>query len=221
MINIIIDALILKSDKMSFKEMVLFFALAFIIATPLAFLFIFLTNVNQVYWGAISAITALAIPIVIFLLERHRIKRAKDNFDVYNYKLDQLRDVLKELTYKSNGVDSNWYSKEKIQYLINECNKTIDECSSPKRKSMDFLKLTVLPIISFVAGVIADKASMETSLSLAGVAVTFAFTIWGVKQIVEFLDDLILKSSSIGTIKSVRDKLKDLLVRDFEYVGEL
>lgn len=204
---------------MPFREKILLISLVILIATPLAFLFVFLIDVNRVQWGIFSATTAVAIPIVLFLLEKNRIKGAMDNYIDYNNKLDLLRDILKGLTYDSNGTHGNWYSIRKVQYLINECNKILDESSSPKSKTIDFLKSTILPILSFVAGVIADKASIEISLSLAVVAFVFALAIWGINQVVEFLGDIILKSSSISTIKSIRDKLKDLLARDFESKG--
>lgn len=220
MISIIIDVLISKRDKMPFKEKILLIFLVILIATPLVFLLVFFIDANQVQWAFFSAITAVAIPIVLFLLERNRIKSAMDNYIDYNNKLNLLRDVLKGLTYDNNGTHGNWYSKRKIKHLINECNKILDESSSPKSKTMDFLKSMILPILSFVAGVIADKASIEISLSLAVAAFVFALAIWGIIQIVEFLGDVILKSSSISTIKSIRDKLKDLLAIDFEDEGE-
>ncbi len=218
MINIVIKKLMSKTEKMSFNEKVLLIFLMFLIATPLVFLFLFVfeKNINKVLWGFISLITAAAIPIVLFLLERKRIKGVMNYYFDYNNKLNIMRDVLKDFTYDNNGTQCDWYSKRKIHYLINECNKILDENSSNKSQNKDFLKFLIFPFITFVAGVITDKASIEMALSLAVVALGITLSIWGIIQIVEFLGDITLKSSSISTIRSVRDKLKDLLARDFE-----
>ncbi len=219
MINIVIDMLLSQKgknkEKMSIKEKILFGLIVFVIFAPLTFLLVFLMDANKIYWGIISAVTSLVIPVVLFLSERNRISGAMDSYNDYNKSLDTLRDILIDLKYDSNGVPGNWYSKSKIRYLISECDKLLTE-NATKNKSVDFLKFMVVPIISFVAGVIADKAPIGLSLSFAVVAFLFALSIWGIYEIVKFLDDIILKSSSINTIKNVRDKLKDLQERDFK-----
>lgn len=208
MINIVIDVLL------SQKEKILFFVIVLVIAVPLIFLFVFLIDTNKVHWGIISAVTSLAIPVVLFFLEGNRIKRAMKSYSDYNDRLDKFRDTLINLKFDSNGTSRNWYSKSKIQYLIGECDKLLTETDSPKR-SIDFFKFMIVPILSFVAGIIADKASLEVSLSFAVIALTLALSIWGINEIIKFLDDIILKSSSVNTLKDVSNKLKDLLERDF------
>ena len=215
MINIIIDELLSQKEKKSIKEKVLFLVLVLMFVVPLTFLFVFLKDVNKVHWGIISATTSLAIPVVLFLLERNRIKSAMKCYTEYNERLDIIRDTLIKFEYDNNGISENWYSKSKIQYLINECDKLLAETTSPRSRSIDFLKFMIVPIVSFVAGVIADKASIEVSLSFAVIALTLALAIWGINEVVKLFDDIILKGSSINTIINVRNKLKDLLERDF------
>ncbi len=214
MINIVIDVLLSQKEKMPIKEKILFFVIVLVIAVPLIFLFVFLIDTNKVHWGIISAVTSLAIPVVLFFLEGNRIKRAMKSYSDYNDRLDKFRDTLINLKFDSNGTSRNWYSKSKIQYLIGECDKLLTETDSPKR-SIDFFKFMIVPILSFVAGIIADKASLEVSLSFAVIALTLALSIWGINEIIKFLDDIILKSLSVNTLKDVSNKLKDLLERDF------
>lgn len=215
MINIVIDVLLSQKERMPIKEKILFFVIVLVIAVPLIFLFVFLIDTNKVHWGIISAVTSLAIPVVLVLLERNRIKKAMKSYSDYNDRLDRFRDTLINLKFDSKGTPGNWYSKSKIQYLIGECDKLLTETDSPKSKSIDFLKFMIVPILSFVAGVIADKASIEVSLSFAVIALTLALSIWGINEVIKFLDDIILKSSSVNTLKDVSNKLKDLLERDF------
>lgn len=215
MINIVIDMLLSKNkEKMSIKEKILFWVIVLVIATPLMFLFVFFMDTSKKHWGIISAVTSLAIPVVLFLLERNRINGATGNYNDYNKSLDTLRDTLIDLKYNINGTSKNWYSRSKIRYLISECDKLLTE-STTENKSVGFLKFMVIPIVSFVAGVISDKTSIEVSLSFAVFALAIALLIWGINEIVKFLDDIILKSSSVNTIKKVRAKLKDLQERDF------
>lgn len=214
MINIVIDVLLSQKEKMPIKEKFLFFVIVLVIVIPLIFLFVFLIDTNKVHWGIISAVTSLAIPVVLFLLEGNRIKRAMKSYSDYNDRLDKFRDTLINLKFNSNGTSGNWYSKSKIQYLIGECDKLLTETNSPKR-SIDFFKFMIVPILSFVAGIIADKASLEISLSFAVIALTLALSIWGINEAIKFLGDIILKSSSVNTLKDVSNKLKDLLERDF------
>ncbi len=215
MIYIVIDVLLSQKEKTPIKEKILFAIIVLVIAAPLIFLFMFLIDVNKLHWGIISAAVSFAIPVMLFLLESNRIKGVMARYTDYNNRLDKLRDTLINLKYDNSGISENWYSKSKIQYLINECDKLLAETTSPRGGSIDFLRFMIVPIISFVAGVIADKASIEVSLSFAFIALTLALSIWGINEIVKFLDDIILKSSSINTIINVRNKLKDLQERDF------
>ena len=143
MINIVIDVLLSQKEKMPIKEKILFFVIVLVIAVPLIFLFVFLIDTNKVHWGIISAVTSLAIPVVLFFLEGNRIKRAMKSYSDYNDRLDKFRDTLINLKFDSNGTSRNWYSKSKIQYLIGECDKLLTETDSPKR-SIDFFKFMII-----------------------------------------------------------------------------
>lgn len=202
---------------MSIKDRILFWGIVFLATAPITSLFLFLMDVSELYWGIISVVTSLAIPIVLYLSERNRINDALDNYDDYNKSLDILRETLIDLKYDINGASGNWYSKSKIQYLISECDELLEE-NATENKSVSFLKFMVIPIVSFVAGVIADKASIWMSLSVAVIAFLFALSMWGIYEIIKFLDDIILKSSSANTIKNIRNKLKALQERDFKNV---
>lgn len=125
-----------------------------------------------------------------------------------------MRDVLAELKCNDNGA--NWNSKNKIEYLINECTEMINQRLLPQKQTLEFIKLMILPIISFVAGVISQKTNIEQAIQYAVIALLIVIIIWGIKQIIEFIDEITMKSSSINTIESVRHMLSDLLVRDFE-----
>lgn len=140
----------------------------------------------------------------------------RDDFVEYNKKLNLLHDVLTEIKYSKNGK-KNWCSKNKIEYLINECTEMINHRLLPQKQTLEFVKLMILPIISFVAGVISQKTNIEQAIQYAVIALFIVIIIWGIKQIIEFIEEITMKSSSVSTIESVRHMLSDLLVRDFGY----
>jgi len=216
MINIVIEILLSKKDKMPRKGIGFLIVSAVLFIGTLICLFFFLADVDKVVWGILSVILPIVQLVIFYVMEKCKINKATDKYTDYNKKLDEIRDILISLTYDNNGIHGNWYSKNKIRHLICECNKLLEEKSAPKSGILDFFKSMLLPVITFVAGVIADKASMEISLSLAVIAATFAFFMWGVNWIIKFLDDIILESSSADTIRSVSNMLKDLLERDFD-----
>lgn len=78
MINIVIDVLLSQKEKMPIKEKILFFVIVLVIAVPLIFLFVFLIDTNKVHWGIISAVTSLAIPVVLFFFRREQNKESNE-----------------------------------------------------------------------------------------------------------------------------------------------
>lgn len=192
----------------------LFLSISLIVVSFVAF-FIFITNFNWKWCGVISAITTIAYLGVFAKWESVNRNDISARFSNYNNKLDGLRDVLISFQYWKGNENLNWYSKDKIRYLIDMCDELVGELTSPKIKYSEFLKLTILPIVSFSAGVLADKASLEISLSIAIIAVLVVIFIWEVKELCKFVINFIFKSSSTDKWKNLTYALKDLLIRDF------
>ncbi|MBD5111427.1 MAG: hypothetical protein HDT42_02665 [Ruminococcaceae bacterium] len=215
MINLLIDSFISQREKMSTRaRKYLFLSISLIVVSFVVFL-IFITNVNWTWCGVISIITAIAYLGVLAKWENVNRKDVSTRFSNYNNRLDGLRDTLINFQYQKGNENINWYSKNKIQYLIDMCNELVGELSSPKIKYTEFLKLTILPIVSFSAGVLADKASLEISLSIAILAILFVIFIWEIKQLYVFVINFIFKSSSTDELKNLTYALNDLLIRDF------
>lgn len=187
--------------------------IAMIIISSLLF-FVLVIIPNPILFLIAAALLVIVAPILIYFLDRNYIKKGWNEYVDYNNRLNQLRDVLAELKCNDNGA--NWNSKNKIEYLINECTEMINQRLLPQKQTLEFIKLMILPIISFVAGVISQKTNIEQAIQYAAIALLIVIIIWGIKQIIEFIDEITMKSSSINTIESVRHMLSDLLVRDFE-----
>lgn len=207
-----------KRDKNREGDIIRTILVTLVIAlTIISFLLFFVLVIipNPILLWIAAAILVVIVPILIYLLDRHYIKNGWNEYVDYNNQLNQLRDVLAELKCNDNGA--NWNSKNKIEYLINECTEMINQRLLPQKRTMEFIKLMILPIISFVAGVISQKTNIEQSLQYAGIAFSFVILIWSIKQITDFFDEITMKSSSVSTIESVRHILSDLLVRDFGY----
>lgn len=204
-----------KEKKNDIKRTLLIVSVMALILLSLFLFFVVVAYPNQLVSGIISAASAVLIPILLYVLDRHDIKKVANGSNDYNNKLNQLRDSLVELEYNNNGIKENWYSKGKIQHLIKECDEILKERSTPIDKSIEFVKIMILPIISFIAGVISKNTDVEISLQFAVIALVIVVSIWGLNQVIEFLDEIVLKSSSVSTIKNVKNMLSDLLARDF------
>ena len=117
---------------------------------------------------------------------------------------------------KDNHSFKNWYSKAKISHLICSFESYIEEEEKRNAKLINLGKTLILPIIGFVAGVIAERSSIEFTLSVGIFALLFIICAYSVCLLFKSIVNTIFKSSSISEMKYLLSLLKDLLVRDFD-----
>ena len=165
----------------------------------------------------------LGFIVVAILIEHHNKKTVHNDYKKYNEELDNLSKLLKDAEYSlptpsnsSNSPKLNWYTKDKIKYLIDE----FEKLSTPKSKledpAVNSLKFTMIPIISFAGGVIADKAKLETSIGVAFIIAMIVLSFWGISQLVKSFADEIFFSTSDYQVKRIYSLLSDLYIRDFD-----
>lgn len=161
--------------------------------------------------------------IVLYLVEQHTKTSVDIDYQKYNAKLDKLRDILKSAEYNmpvsnagSSSARVNWYTKDKLKYLIKEFRKL----SSPKTRydypELKSLKYALIPIVSFVGGVIAEKANLKISISVAFIAAVTVLVFWSIFQLIKEFSELISFYTSERQAKRIYSLLSDLYIRDFD-----
>ena len=204
------------SQKRKYQFYGLVLSLAMIAVSFIAYMF------SQMSYTAITLIIGLLIFIGISIwLERDNVKTVNTDYIEYNKDLDKLRDVLKNAKYKiqirsSNEVELNWYTKDKLKYLIEEFDKLLSSKAKVSVPSVNALKYALIPVVSFAAGVIADKAELSISIAIAFIAGIIILTVWGIVQIVNTLSDIIFFCTSNYQVKRIHSLLSDLYIRDFD-----
>ena len=139
------------------------------------------------------------------------IKKYQLKFKEYNKRLDIIKKLLIELKYNHK----NWYSSEKIQYLIESGELIVEKYKSTNARLLDLGKTFLFPIISFVAGAISSNAKLSEIFLIAFV-ISFLLTILVFfTKLLSLIVDLAFKSSSIKEIEKLVQLLKDLHSRDF------
>lgn len=78
------------------------------------------------------------------------------------------------LEYDTQDYQVNWYTKNKIQFLISFGEKELNDQNTKHNKDIDSIQKYIFPIIAFVAGVIQDRASINEAISI-GITCFFAF----------------------------------------------
>lgn len=181
---------------------------------------IFAFMLDQKLYTVFSGILGLIVFLIVsVLLEKHNKKTVNNDYQKYNTELDYLRKLLKEAEYDdpaSNSFKLNWYTKDKIKYLMDE----FEKLSNPQKKfddpAVNSLKFAMIPIISFAGGVVADKAKLETSICIAFIIAMIILALWGITQAVKSFADEIFFSTSDYQIKRIYSLLSDLYIRDFD-----
>lgn len=161
--------------------------------------------------------------VVAILIERHNKKAVDNDYKKYNSQLDALSKLLKEAEYdtptsrnSSNPTKLNWYTKDKIKYLIDEFEKLSTSKSKIEDSAVSSLKFAMIPIISFAGGVIADKAKLETSIGIAFIVAMIVVSFWGITQLVKSFADEIFFFTSDYQARRIYSLLSDLYIRDFD-----
>ncbi len=139
-------------------------------------------------------------------------KKWKDNILNYNKKLDCLKDILCE-------KNVNYYSKSKIEKLIDQCEKSIIDLTSEKEKKRErrnrLIEKAILPIIAFGAGVMSQKIGITEVVQICTVAIVIVIiTNMYILGFNIFIEEI--TGNELEKRKYLKGKLEDLLIRDFE-----
>ncbi len=171
-------------------------------------------------WNVIIKLVVQIVAAILFLAfvvywENKRCKKWKTAFDEHNKTLDEIAEILKALEYKNGSGCDNWYSEEKIDYLIISAEKWITEHTERKSEIEKLAHVVVLPVIGFVAAVIQDNATVEDAISI-GVAVIIIVAMgYVIDKGVSMLIDSIIKTASIDEMSMLMNLLQELKARDF------
>ena len=185
---------------------------------------IFSFAISYMLYTVLTGIAGVAGMIVVsVLIEKHNKKMIATDYQNYNKELDELRSLLKQAEYHNPSRESdyispklNWYSKDKVKYLIEEFKNLSSANAGYDDSSVNQLKMTLLPVISFAGGVIADKAEFKVSIVIALLVAALILVTWGSAQILKALSDEIFVSTSDRQVKKVYSLLSDLYIRDFD-----
>lgn len=167
----------------------------------------------------IKLIIQIAIIVLYFVYvvcsENKRCKRWEIDFTEYNNTLDEISKILKKLKYQKGSGEGNWYSKEKIDYLIVSAEKWITEQNEGKAKLEKLAHIIVLPVVGFVAAVIQENASIADAISIGVVVIIALAMVYVIDRILSIVVDAVIKTASIDKMAMLMNLLQDLRARDF------
>ena len=154
----------------------------------------------------------MTLLVYLFISTRLRRKNWHVNIKQYNRTLDVLKEILCE-------KDIKYYSKNKIKILIHKCEHSINEIISAKEKSkleiINFVEKFIIPIVAFTIGLMSDELKNEDMLYICVTGIIIIVLInLSIKGISYILEDI--EGNKVEERKYMRDKLQDLLIRDFE-----
>lgn len=217
MLQYIIDAYEQKNKEEGFYKRKKNMNVIYKIALCLVFLeviiscvFLFYENLKGFFGGTISIIVTYFIYICVFT--RLRRKNWHENIKEYNESLNGLKDILKE-------KNINYYSKKRILILIKQCENSIDKIKSVKEKSKseinNFVEKYIIPIIAFSVGILNNEIKSNDMLYICLISIVIIVLLnISIKGISYMIDDA--EGNKVEEREYMRDKLQDLLIRDFE-----
>lgn len=193
------------------------------IVLSIVFTVIFIISNIVLLFLEFNVIIKLVIQIIIAVLflafvvysENKRCQKWKKDFKEYNKTLDEISKLLKSFKFQNDSGFSNWYSKEKIEYLIDSAKKWITEQNESKAKLEKLVHVVVLPVVGFVAAVIQDNATLEDAVSIGIIVIVAVVIGYAVDRGVSMVVDAIIKTASIDRMTMLLDLLQDLKARDF------
>lgn len=216
MLQLIIDAYEEKNkDESFFKSLKKMDSLnrIFIIVIILSLVIPLIFFVFKRFDWCLYAVVDWFIMVYIFtyIISGRTRKKWKDNILNYNKKLDCLKDILCE-------ENINYCSKNKIEKLIEQCEKSINDLVSEKEKKRakrkGFLERYILPIVAFGAGAMSEKINTTELVQICIMAVIIIviinIIIWGFDMFIEEMT-----GNELEKRKYLKGKLEDLLIRDF------
>lgn len=209
-----------KDNKIEESKKPYFYGLIATILIIVVSLFALLLNV-QLHSIITLIFGTIGFIVVAVLVEKNKKETVGVEYLKYNDTLNALRDVLKQAKYdisndNSTSIMQNWYTKDKLKYLIEEFDKLLSSESIHDNSDVNSLKYALIPVISFAGGVIADKAELSISILIAFIVGMIILSFWGILQIVKSFADEIFYSTSKYQVKRIHSLLSDLYIRDFD-----
>lgn len=175
--------------------------------------FILYVGFQHISWFILGITSIIIFFIIIYNNEKTQYNNIENTFRNYNTKLNELKEILESYKYGEND-EHNWYSEDKITYLI-ECLENSLEKDFQPNIYVSMAKSTSIPIISFIAGIIAEKWEVEKSIAIALFILLLVISMIGMAYFGNFICDIVIKSQSKDQKKLLLSSLKDLLHRDF------
>ena len=211
MIYLVLDAFIEKTK--SKYRMFLLVEILLLVAT---IVFLVLSYIIHLVFATGVCISMAAFFVILIAQDTRKRKNVQQRFISYDKSLNELADILRSFSFPNgNNTNENWYSSERIKYLIKMCDSLICKNVEDKNKSSVFLKPAIIAVVGFGAGVIAEKASLEINLAIGFIALMVIIFIYCFCEIGEIFNNIFFKSNSSEEIMRLKSALMDLLLRDF------
>lgn len=195
-----------REQRMQIGGMKIILGITYICLIVLSVLSIVSLFINS-YIIFISEITTFIVLLIAVVINDHKnIKKSNDRIKAYE-------DFLKELKKSMNTNRIDWSTDNRLDYLIGECNRVIDNSDKKRKNFIRCVEVIMLPIAKTVIDVMQanSKVFPKTDI-IVGIFVAIALVlalIVVVNTIAAFID-LLLKTGSITEMKNLRNTLNDL-----------
>lgn len=211
MIYLVLDAFI-ETTKSKYRTFIIVEMLLLIIIV----IFLLLSYAIHILFVIGACITMISFFVILISKDVQKRKQVQHRYSEYDKRLNELASILSSFSFFNvDNVSGNWYSADRIKYLIKMCDNLIHQNSEENNVNLAFLKPSIIAIIGFGAGVLAEKATLEINLTIGFIALTVVILIYCFGEIKEILNNILFKSNSSEEIMKLKSALMDLLMRDF------
>lgn len=195
-----------REQRMQIGGMKIILGITYICLIVLSILSIVSLFINS-YVIFISEITTFIVLLIAVVINDHKnIKKSNDRIKAYE-------DFLKELKKSLNTNRIDWSTDNRLDYLISECNRVIDNSDKKRKNFIRCVEVIMLPIAKTVIDVMQSNSKVFPKTDIiVGIFVVIALVlalIVVVNTIAAFID-LLLKTGSITEMKNLRNTLTDL-----------
>lgn len=87
---------------------------------------------TKIVFIILFSLSIIATLIIIVLWEKYDLGRCREKIDNQNSNLDGIKNILESFQYGNNNTNNNWYSAEKIKYLIQSGEAYIEKVNGKK-----------------------------------------------------------------------------------------
>lgn len=195
-----------REQRMQIGGMKIILGITYICLIVLSVLSIVSLFINS-YIIFISEITTFIVLLIAVVINDHKnIKKSNDRIKAYE-------DFLKELKKSLNTNRIDWSTDNRLDYLIGECNRVIDNSDKKRKNFIRCVEVIMLPIAKIIIDLmLANGEVLPRAEIIVGIFVTIVFVlalIVVINAIAAFID-LLLKTGSITEMKNLRNTLNDL-----------